>query len=97
MDKKKRRLLQHQSHNACLFQVPNCNLCKNNVVIDCETASEIKRALTANITKEYKYELMENKALANDTCDIMGLPRDTVHQPDNISDKICGEAVIICV
>ena len=65
----------------------NCNLCKSNIVIHEETACKIKSALSENVTKEYKEELMENKAPANVTSTIMGLPADTVHDLNIINNS----------
>ena len=44
----------------------------NNVIIDYETTSKIKKALNDNITKEYKDELLKNKASANVTTNHYG-------------------------
>ena len=69
---------------------------KNNAVIERETESTIKMALTDNITKEYTDELVENKALANITCAIMGLTVDRIHEPDNINE-MNGEVSKSCM
>ena len=45
-----------------LSMCQNCKLCKNNVVIESEIESKIKRALAYNITKEYKDESKKNKS-----------------------------------
>ena len=50
-------------------------------------------ALTDNITKEYKDELMKNKTPENVTTTIMGLTTDTVHKSNNINDGIHGDIV----
>ena len=42
--------------NHILSTCRNCYLCKNNVIIDSEIARKIKRALSENITMEYKDE-----------------------------------------
>ena len=69
-----------------------CNLCKNNIVIDGETASKIKRELKNIITKENKDELMKNKTPPHVTTTIMGLTEYTVHEAECISDEMYVEA-----
>jgi len=68
--------------NHILSTCRNCYLCKNNVRIDSEIARKIKRALSENITMEYKDESMKNKAPANVTA--IG---QTVIEPNNTKDE----------
>ena len=48
-------------HILAMFQ--NCKLCRNDMTIDSEIESKIKRALAYNITKEYKDKSMKKKCM----------------------------------
>ena len=76
---------------------PKWNMCPVTRKHYEETASKIKRALKDNITKEYKDELMKNKASANVTATITGLPTDKVHEIGFIDNEMYDEVVKSCL
>ena len=51
---KRRQVYPYSFIMHILSMCQNCKLCRNNMVIDGEIESKIKRALTHNITKDYK-------------------------------------------
>ena len=71
----------------------NCKLCKNNVVIESEIESKIKRALAYNITKEYKDESKKNKAPAKVTTTIESLQRVIDDESKNTNDRTHNDPV----
>ena len=87
--REKKSLLLHHIVSHLQSICRNCNLLKNNVVIDNEITSKIKMA--HKILMEHIKVLLKNKASSNVITIIDSLPTDTVSKPNNTNDEICDK------